>query len=98
MPNGIAGMDSDNILLKILEWAWIAMAGGMLHLYRKAFGLETRSQLLEQDKETRESQRKEDLKLRSEQRAEIIDTISNHHNDVMKRIDTLEVIVKKNGH
>ena len=90
-------MDSDNILLKVLEWAWIGIVGVIIHIYRKLIGLDTQHQLLQESRTANASQRKEDLERFDSQRTEMIDVINRHNDQVMHRLDSLEKTVR-NGH
>lgn len=87
-------MDSDNVLLRILEWAWIALFAMFAALFRKVTGLETRQQLLDAQLEQHEKMRLEDKAARKESRDQVIEMITIHHKNIEQRIDTLETIIR----
>lgn len=90
-------MDSDSLLLRVLEWAWLSLIAVILHIYRKLTGLDTQAQLLDQQAEHHEKLRKEEKDLRNDQRKEILDKIDSHHKTVMTKLDNVEMGIKKNG-
>lgn len=90
-------MDSDNILLRILEWAWIGIVGLIIHIYRKLIGLDTQHQILQESRTVTAEQRREDLTRHDAQRAEMLDAVNRHNDRVMDRLERLEKVIR-NGH
>lgn len=89
-------MDGDTFL-KILEWAWLALIGMGVTIWRKISGMEMRQAVLDQQNLHFEKQRIEDKKLRDEQRREMVSLVNKHHETVMTEITELKRIAK-NGH
>ena len=87
-------MDSDNILIKILEWAWIGLFGMIVHIYRKIVGLDTQHQIINESRTLQAEQRKEDLENHNTQRTEMMDAINRHNDQVMRRLDALERVCR----
>lgn len=90
-------MDSDNILLKILEWSWIGIVGVIAHIYRKLVGLDTQHKILQEARTAAAEQRREDQDRHDSQRKEVINSINRHNDQVMERLSSLEAAVR-NGH
>ena len=90
-------MESDNLLITILEWAWVGLFGVFIALYRKITGIETRQELLDQAQTYYNQLRKEDLNSRNDRRKTIIERIDLHHSAVVGRIERLEKLIR-NGH
>ena len=90
-------MDSDNILFKVLEWAWIGVVGMIMHIYRKLTGMETQHRILQEARTAAAEQRREDLDRLDSQRSELMEAINRHNDQVMHRLDSLEKTVR-NGH
>jgi hypothetical protein len=91
-------MDSDNILLKILEWAWIGIVGMIVHIYRKLMGHDTQHKILNEARTAQAEQRREDQERHKEDRKEVMDTIIRHNTEVMNKFDRIETVIRKNGH
>ena len=58
-------IDSDNLLLDFLRWAWVSLIIVIVHIYRKLMGLETRDEVLATMQANFVAQRKEDQQRRT---------------------------------
>ena len=90
-------MDSDNILIQVLQWAWLGVVALILHMYRRIVGLDTQHKVLQEARTFAAEQRKEDLERADSQRIETMDAINRSNDQVMSRLDSLEKTVR-NGH
>ena len=86
---------TDDTLTTLLEYIWIPMATGLVLIWRRFTGIDTRTQLLEQSKEHHDQQRYEERKLRDSQRIETHRQIENHHKIIMAKLDGLESCQRK---
>lgn len=97
-------VDPENVLARIFEWAWVALAGVLVGCHRKLTGLEARQALLEQNLEHLEQRRKEDRDLREDNRGQLMETIELHNKVVVAKLDAVTERVTaveklvKNGH
>ena len=87
-------MDSDNILFKILEYAWVGIVAVIIHMYRKLVGLDTQHQILQEARTFMAEQRKEDLDRGERQRGEMIETMNSNNNRVLDRLGSLEKAIR----
>ena len=90
-------MDPDNILLKILEWAWLGLVALIVHIYRKLIGLDTQQQILQEARTCQARQRQEDQRHHDKQRGETLAAIDRSNDQVSERLTSLEKAVR-NGH
>jgi hypothetical protein len=89
-------VQSDTIKV-IVEWLWMPIVGGLITLWVKISGLDTRAQLLERSEIHFIKLRDEDRSRRDQERKEIIEHVERHHQMVMTKLDSLETRIK-NGH
>lgn len=86
-------MDS-GIVWTVLEWAWVALLGFFVHIYRQITGLETQQKLLKQNQDHLGELREADHKADDAYRDSIRSLIAEHNKTVMDRIDRLEVTIR----
>jgi len=90
-------MDTDSFLVRVLEWAWVAVFAVISTLYRKVVGLETQQKLLEQNQDNYERRRQEDREVRAEHKEAVMEKIDLHHKVILERVTRVETLIK-NGH
>ena len=79
----------DNLLLKILEYVWIAVIAVMGWILRKLSLHDTNIKLLEQAKIQDKETRNEDVERNTADHNKIMSAITAHHSTVMGRLDVL---------
>jgi len=79
----------DNLLLKILEYVWIAVLAVMGWMLRKLSLHDTNIKLLEQAKITDKETRVEDVERNTKDHDKIMKAIETNHGSVMGRLDVL---------
>lgn len=103
-PDEVNMESSDGVLVKIFEWAWLALVAVIVGCHRKVTGIEARQALLDQNFEHLQQRRKEDSELRDSSRAQLMETIELHNKVVVAKLDTVSERVTaveklvKNGH
>lgn len=79
----------DNLLLKILEYAWIVVLAMVTWIMKKLSLHDTNIKLLEQAKIQDAKTRDEDVQRNNEAHDKIMTAIDTHHSTVMGRLDVL---------
>lgn len=87
-------LDSDNLLLDFLRWAWVSLIVVFVHIYRKLMGLETRDEVLATMQENFAAQRKEDQERITAERREMLQKVDRHHELQMNKLEKLEDRIK----
>jgi len=87
-------IDSDNLLLDFLRWAWVSLIVVIAHIYRKLMGLETRDEVLATMQANFVAQRKEDQERRTAEREEMLNKVDRHHELQMRKLEKLESRIK----
>lgn len=83
-------VNSDNILLVILQWAWVSLFAFAGWITLKMFGVDKRVAVVEQAKIDSEKRRDEDEERRDKQRSELLDSIRENNTSVMGRLDSID--------
>lgn len=86
-------IDPENVVVRIFEWAWIAVVAVIVGGYRKVTGLEAQQALLSQNLEHLEQRRQEDKELREDNRGQLMSTIELHNKMVCQKIDAVNARV-----
>jgi len=87
-------LNSDNLLLDFLRWAWVSLILVIVHIYRKLMGLETRDEVLATMQANFVAQRKEDQERHTAERDEMLRKVDRHHELQMCKLEKLESRIK----
>jgi len=87
-------LDSDNLLLDFLRWAWVSLILVIVHIYRKLMGLEAQAQVIATIQDNFAAQRKEDQQRRTAEREEMLNKVDRHHELQMRKLEKLEYRIK----
>ncbi len=87
-------LDSDNLLLDFLRWAWVSLILVIVHIYRKLMGLEAQAQVIATIQDNFAAQRKEDQQRRTAERKEMLNKVDRHHELQMRKLEKLESRIK----
>ena len=87
-------LDSDNLLLDFLRWAWVSLILVIVHIYRKLMGLEAQAQVIATIQDNFAAQRKEDQQRRTAEREEMLNKVDRHHELQMRKLEKLESRIK----
>ena len=86
-------LDPENVIVKIFEWAWLALGAVIVGCHRKVTGLEAKQALLAQNFSHLEQRRQEDRNARDEQRGTLMDTIELNNQVVCAKLDAVDARV-----
>ena len=83
-----------NILIKLVEWIWVPMAIGIVRLWQKLSGQETKMALIEQSQEYCDKRSEAESAARETIKTELSDRLNEHHTAVMDRMDRIDRAIK----
>lgn len=86
-------LDPENVVVKVFEWAWLALVAVIVGCHRKVTGLEAKQALLDQNFSHLEQRRQEDREAREDQRQQLMETIELHNKMVCGKIDAVNTRV-----
>ena len=100
-------MDESNILLKVLEWAWLGVIGVLGWLIKKVYSVEkdcsgddakskTDIAVLDNSQQSLRDEFNREMKRNKDDHVMILDKLDAHNTRVMTRLDSL-VRIAKNG-
>ena len=81
----------------VLQYIWVPIVTGMVWLWGRVFGVDSRTSLLEQQAEHYRAQRIEDQRRHSKERDEILNKIDAHHQVMYDKLEQVDKRIK-NGH
>jgi hypothetical protein len=91
-------MDGEkDILLLILEWAWVGVFATVVWCIRKIFSVEYTVAVVSTIQTEMKEQHDKDEQRRDRQRDENIDTINKHHDRVSEKLDDLTTLIHEMG-
>ena len=88
---------TQNTIATVLEYIWVPIVTGMIWLWGRVFGVDSRTRLLEQQSEHYRIQRNEDQRRHAKDRDEILGKIDSHHKVMFEKLEKIDTRIK-NGH